>query len=186
MLVVAFMLLLAISAMATSVFAAANDVVTSSALAHTALPSAFFTSASTSSQCINMYTETTPVNGTRLTTWSWTGSTTQWFEEAVFTANGSTGYAWCAYANPNLVINCYRGSATPEVNLATAVGNYRADIEVFFPGNGPGQLRVAPRYIHTNNMYITLGGSMSGGHYLNWTTSGDDFYRYVIPYNDFS
>ncbi len=176
----AIAMLLIICSTVTSVFAAPNDSVTSCTFADTSHPFAFFVSKSTSSRCINQYTETTAVNGTRLTTWSWTGSSTQWFERAIFTANGSTGSAWCVYENPNLVINCYRGSAIPEVNVATAVGNLRADIEVSFPNSGTGTFGVAPRYIHTSNMYITLGSSMSGGNYLNWTPSGNIFYQYDV------
>ena len=102
-------------------------------------------------------------------------------ERATFTANGVTGAAWCVWGNPTLVINCKRAGSTPEVNVESALGNLRADIELFYPERSTGgKFRVAPRYIHPNNMYITVGGAMSGGNYLNWTTSGSTFYMYDV------
>lgn len=167
-------------ALAVPAFAAANDTVTSCNYMDTSHPFALFTQKTTSSKLINQYTSGQPVAGTPLTTWSWTGDSSQWFEFALFTANGSTGEAWCVWGNPNLVINCKRVGTRPEVNLQTAENNLRADIEIFFPNTGSGKIRVAPRHVHSSNMYITLGAAMSGGNYLNWTTSGTTFYMYDV------
>ena len=170
-----------IFALSVPAFAAANDVVTDCRYADTSHPYAFFTQKTTSSKLINQYTTGNAVPGTPLTTWSWTGDHSQWFERATFTANGVTGAAWCVWGNPTLVINCKRAGSTPEVNVESALGNLRADIELFYPERSTGgKFRVAPRYIHPNNMYITVGGAMSGGNYLNWTTSGSTFYMYDV------
>ena len=170
-----------IFALSVPAFAAANDVVTDCRYADTSHPYTFFTQKTTSSKLINQYTTGNAVPGTPLTTWSWTGDHSQWFERATFTANGVTGAAWCVWGNPTLVINCKRAGSTPEVNVESALGNLRADIELFYPERSTGgKFRVAPRYIHPNNMYITVGGAMSGGNYLNWTTSGSTFYMYDV------
>jgi len=172
-------------AMAVPAFAAANDVVTSCKYADTSHPFAFFTAKSTSSKVINQYTTGRPVVGTPLTTWDWTGDYSQMFEQVVFTANGQIGYGWSVWGNQTLVINCKRSGSAPEVNLANAIGNYRADIEVFGPNNGGGKLWVGPRSVHSSNMYITVGSAMSGGNYLNWTPSGTTFYQYDVGLHTF-
>lgn len=130
----------------------------------------------------------TPANvlsgeSTYLTTWSWTGDPSQWFERVIFTANGSTGMAWSTYIDPTLVINCNRVGSAPEVNLQPAINNRRADIEVFYTGRGSGGgLYVLPRYIHPKNMYITIGSALpnGNGNYLHWTTGGSTFYMYDV------
>ena len=172
-------------ALAVPALAAPNDVVTNCVYADTSHPFAFFTARDITSKLINQYTTGRPVPGTPLTTWSWTGDTSQWFEAALFTANGSVGSAWCVWGNPNLVINCKRVGATPEVNVDTALQNYRADIEINFPNAGSGKLGIAPRYIHSSNMYITVGAPMSGGNYLNWTPRGTVFYQYDVGIGEF-
>lgn len=175
-----------IFALSVPALAAANDEVTDCRYSDTSHPYAFFTQKNTSSKLINQYTAGSPKPGTPLTTWSWTGDTSQWFERATFTANGVTGAAWCVWGNPNLVINCKRVSGTPEVNLEAARTNLRADIEVFYSEQSTGgKFRVAPRHVHSHNMYITVGNSMSGGNYLNWTTSGSTFYMYDVGLKSF-
>lgn len=92
------------------------------------------------------------------------------------------------YSNPKLVINCKRVGSAPEVNLQPAINNRRADIEVFYTGRGSGgKLYVSPRYIHSNNMYITIGSALpnGNGNYLHWTTGGSTFYMYDVGLESF-
>lgn len=161
----------------------ANHIVSSCQSDDTSHPYAFFTAKSKNSKLINQYTTGNPAPNTPLTTWSWTGDPSQWFERVIFTANGSTGMAWSTYIDPTLVINCNRVGSAPEVNLQPAINNRRADIEVFYTGRGSGGgLYVLPRYIHPKNMYITIGSALpnGNGNYLHWTTGGSTFYMYDV------
>lgn len=99
----------------------ANHIVSSCQSDDTSHPYAFFTAKSKNSKLINQYTTGNPAPNTPLTTWSWTGDPSQWFERVIFTANGTTGMAWATYSDPTLVINCKRVGSAPEVDLQPAV-----------------------------------------------------------------
>lgn len=179
-----FVLCLALaSVLALSAYASADDTVLTCLLADTSHPYAFFTAKSKDSKLINQYTTGNPAPNTPLTTWNWTEDPSQWFEKVKFTTNGGSGLAWSVYSNPKLVINCKRVGSAPEVNLQSAINNCRADIEVFYTSRGSGRgLYVLPRYIHSKNMYITIGSALpnGNGNYLHWTTGGSTFYMYDV------
>lgn len=174
-----------VASLSVPVFAAPADLVQSCVFSDTSHPFAFFILRSTTSECLTAHTGngSKPTNKTPITTEMWDHeNTNQYFERVTFTANGVTGCGWSAYSDANLVLNAYRSASTPEVNLANAIGNYRADIEMFH-NDGYSTFRVAPRGSYqTTDRYIAQASAMPGnsGHYTYWNYTGTPFYQYEI------
>ncbi len=130
---------------------------------------------------LNAYTWSNPVAGTPVTTWKNDNSPAQiwgWYELYGGQSLGS-------HSNPQLVVQITRTSSQPEVTLEYLVGNRYGDV-ILNRTYDNKKFYVVPRYIHSQNMYLTAVGSLpgsNGGTYLRWTPSGSDFYLYDVSWN---
>lgn len=130
---------------------------------------------------LNCYTNGTPGNGTRVTTWKYTGDLTQaWGLVYPYGAGNYGGDCYANMKNPQVCLNINRAQSMPEVNVALIYQNRFADVLLF---RGGSTVYVKPRYNHSSNMYLQSTSAISGaggGTYVRWNTSGSTFYRYDI------
>lgn len=142
---------------------------------------------------LNAYCETAPVDGTPVTTWSYTGSDTQqWSGGDTVTAyakdsSGQTyrGYVISSDANPDVALNINRSTSTPEVNTYSLIGNKFADVVIYRSGTS---YYVEPR-VNAGRRYLQCTSSIpnsGGGQYMRWGLSATPFYRFDIPYGVFT
>lgn len=142
---------------------------------------------------LNAYTSGAPVDGTPVTTWKYTGSSTQeWgglddIEITAVDAEGRySGNCISSNANPDVAININRSYSNPEVNTYTIIGNKYLDIAIKRSGD---LWYVEPRGNHKVKMYLRTTSSISnsgGGKYMQWNASGTPFYSFDISYNIFT
>lgn len=141
---------------------------------------------------LNAYCSKTPVNGTPVTTWPYTGSDTQEWSGGggvtAYASDGSSIYSGeviSSNANPDVALNINRSYSTPEVNTYNIVGNKFADVVIYRSGTSyyvEARGNVGRRYLQRTSSIPNSGG----GQYMRWGTSASPFYCFDISYNTFT
>ena len=137
----------------------------------------------TSYKALNVFSDGAFYSGCPVTTYTYSGSHYQgWRIRTVYSGNNYSGEHCSVYTPGNsdvYSLQIRRIGSSPLVNIATLSNNYLRDVNMLDAlGNGIDwfmycKIYTEPRYIHTSNMYLSLGSSLSGypGNYLNWTSS---------------